>query len=54
MAVADEARAAGANVQALGWDLSRLSEVRAAAAKTKELVASGQVRPLRGSSPTPD
>jgi NAD(P)-dependent dehydrogenase (short-subunit alcohol dehydrogenase family) len=48
VAVADDARAAGANVQALGCDLSRLSEVRAAADKTKELVASGQVRPLRG------
>ena len=47
-AVADEARAAGANVQALGCDQSWLSEVRAAADKTKELVASVQVRPLRG------
>ncbi len=48
VAVADEARAAGANVQALGCDLSRLSQVRVAADKTKELLASGQVRPLRG------
>lgn len=47
VAVADDARAAGANVQTLGCDLSSLSEVRAAADKTKELVASGQVRPLR-------
>jgi short-subunit dehydrogenase len=47
-AVADEARATGANVEAVGCDLSRLSEVRAAATKTKELMASGEVRPLRG------
>jgi NAD(P)-dependent dehydrogenase (short-subunit alcohol dehydrogenase family) len=47
-AVADDARAAGANIEILGCDLSRLSDVRAAAAKTKELVARGQVRPLRG------
>jgi len=48
VAVADDTRAAGANVQALGCDLTRLTEVPAAADKTKELVASGQVRPLRG------
>jgi NAD(P)-dependent dehydrogenase (short-subunit alcohol dehydrogenase family) len=47
-AVGDDVRAAGANAQALGCDLSSLSEVRAAAAKTTELVASGQLRPLRG------
>jgi NAD(P)-dependent dehydrogenase (short-subunit alcohol dehydrogenase family) len=47
-AVADDARAAGANAKIFGCDLSRLSDVREAAAKTKELLARGQVRPLRG------
>jgi NAD(P)-dependent dehydrogenase (short-subunit alcohol dehydrogenase family) len=46
--VADHARAAGANAQSLGCDLSRLADVRAAASNTKELLATGQVRPLGG------
>jgi short-subunit dehydrogenase len=46
--VAGEARAAGANVETLGCDLSRLHDVRAAAAKTTEVLASGLLRPLRG------
>jgi NAD(P)-dependent dehydrogenase (short-subunit alcohol dehydrogenase family) len=46
--VADAARAAGATVHAVGCDLARLSDVRAAAEQAKELLASGAVRPLRG------
>ena len=48
--MADDARAAGANVQTLGCDLSRLTEVRAAADKTKELAAGGRVQPPNASS----
>ena len=47
-AVASHARAAGANVQALGCDLSRLVDVRATLAKIQDLVTAGLVRPLRG------
>ena len=46
-AVADEARARGANVREIGCDLSRLADVRAAAATARELLAAGAVRPLR-------
>lgn len=46
-AVADEARARGANVREIGCDLSRLSDVRAAAVTVRELLDSGAVRPLR-------
>jgi NAD(P)-dependent dehydrogenase (short-subunit alcohol dehydrogenase family) len=45
--VADEARARGAKVHELGCDLSRLADVRAAAAAARELLDSGAVRPLR-------
>ncbi|MCW0214271.1 MAG: SDR family NAD(P)-dependent oxidoreductase [Pseudonocardia sp.] len=47
-AVADEARARGARVHEIGCDLSRLSDVRAAAATARDLLATGTVRPLRG------
>jgi len=46
--VAAAARDAGATVHAIGCDLSRLAEVRAAAEQAKELLAGGAVRPLRG------
>jgi NAD(P)-dependent dehydrogenase (short-subunit alcohol dehydrogenase family) len=46
-AVADEARAHGARVRELGCDLSRLADVRAAAATVRDLLAAGAVRPLR-------
>ncbi len=46
-AVADEARARGASVRELGCDLSRLADVRAAAATVRDLLAAGTVRPLR-------
>jgi NAD(P)-dependent dehydrogenase (short-subunit alcohol dehydrogenase family) len=46
--IASEARGAGANVETLGCDLSRLRDVRVAAAKTKEIVAGGLLQPLRG------
>ncbi|MFD9734581.1 SDR family NAD(P)-dependent oxidoreductase [Umezawaea sp. NPDC059074] len=46
-AVADEARALGARVHEIGCDLSRLADVRAAAAATRTLLAEGAVRPLR-------
>ncbi|URM97623.1 SDR family NAD(P)-dependent oxidoreductase [Actinomadura madurae] len=46
-AVADEARARGARVREIGCDLSRLADVRAAAATVRELLSSGAVRPLR-------
>jgi NAD(P)-dependent dehydrogenase (short-subunit alcohol dehydrogenase family) len=46
-AVADEARARGANVREIGCDLARLADVRAAAATTRDLLAEGAVRPLR-------
>ncbi|MEV5651139.1 SDR family NAD(P)-dependent oxidoreductase [Nocardia sp. NPDC052254] len=46
-AVADEARARGARVHEIGCDLSRLADVRAAAATVRNLLATGAVRPLR-------
>ena len=46
-AVAAEARALGARVHEIGCDLSRLADVRAAAAATRTLLAEGAVRPLR-------
>jgi NAD(P)-dependent dehydrogenase (short-subunit alcohol dehydrogenase family) len=46
-AVADEARTRGARVHEIGADLSSLSDVRAAAATVRELLAAGTVRPLR-------
>jgi len=44
--VADEARALGAKVHEIGCDLSRLADVRAAAATVRELLVTGAVRPL--------
>ncbi|MEV4134255.1 SDR family NAD(P)-dependent oxidoreductase [Dactylosporangium sp. NPDC049742] len=44
--VADEARARGATVHEIGCDLSRLADVRAAAATVRHLVAAGTVRPI--------
>ncbi len=46
-AVAGEARACGAHVHEIGCDLSRLADVRAAAATVRELLAAGAVQPLR-------
>ena len=46
-AVADQARARGANVREVGCDFARLAEVRAAAATVGGLLAAGEVRPLR-------
>jgi NAD(P)-dependent dehydrogenase (short-subunit alcohol dehydrogenase family) len=46
-AVADEARARGASVREIGCDLSRLADVRAAAAAVRDLLAAGTVGPLR-------
>ncbi len=46
--VAEAARAAGATVQEIGCDLARLSDVRDAAHKAKDLLDAGAVRPLRG------
>lgn len=46
-AVADGARARGAGVREIGCDLSRLADVRAAAATVRDLLAAGTVRPLR-------
>ncbi|WP_285579329.1 SDR family NAD(P)-dependent oxidoreductase [Herbidospora sp. NBRC 101105] len=46
-AVADEARAHGAVVHEIGCDLSRLADVRAAAATVRALLTAGAVRPLR-------
>lgn len=46
--VADAARAAGATAYTIDCDLARLADVRAAAARAKELLANGTVRPLRG------
>ncbi len=46
-AVADEARSAGATVREIGGDLSRLADVHAAAATVRDLLAAGDVRPLR-------
>lgn len=45
--VADAARARGAKVHEIGCDLSRLSEVRDAAAAARDLLDAGRVRPLR-------
>ncbi|MEV4758252.1 SDR family NAD(P)-dependent oxidoreductase [Micromonospora sp. NPDC049559] len=45
--IASEARARGARVREIGCDLSRLADVRAAAATVRDLLASGTVRPLR-------
>ncbi|WP_344422765.1 SDR family NAD(P)-dependent oxidoreductase [Pseudonocardia ailaonensis] len=46
-AIAAEARAAGAGVREIGADLSRLDDVRAAAARIDEVLAAGELRPLR-------
>ncbi len=46
-AVADEARTRGARAHEIGCDLSRLADVRAAAATARDLLAAGAVRPLR-------
>ncbi|GAB7036768.1 MULTISPECIES: SDR family NAD(P)-dependent oxidoreductase [Catenuloplanes] len=46
-AVAGEARDRGARVHELTADLSRLADVRAAAAAAKNLIDTGTVRPLR-------
>jgi NAD(P)-dependent dehydrogenase (short-subunit alcohol dehydrogenase family) len=46
--VADAARGAGATVHAIGCDLARLADVRAAGQEAKELLAAGKLRPLRG------
>jgi NAD(P)-dependent dehydrogenase (short-subunit alcohol dehydrogenase family) len=46
--VAGAARAAGATVHAIGCDLARLADVRAAAERARELLASGALRPLHG------
>jgi NAD(P)-dependent dehydrogenase (short-subunit alcohol dehydrogenase family) len=46
-AIAADARAAGANVQEIGCDLARLTDVRAAGRQVKDLLATGAVRPLR-------
>lgn len=45
--VAQAARARGATVHTIGCDLSRLADVRAAAATARELLDAGTVRPLR-------
>jgi NAD(P)-dependent dehydrogenase (short-subunit alcohol dehydrogenase family) len=45
--VAEAARARGATVHEIGCDLSRLADVRAAAATARKLLESGAVRPLR-------
>jgi len=46
--VAEAARAAGASAYEIDCDLAQLADVRVAAQKTKELLASRSVRPLRG------
>lgn len=46
--VAGAVREAGATVHAIGCDLARLADVRAAAEQSRELLASGDLRPLRG------
>ncbi|WP_216899884.1 SDR family NAD(P)-dependent oxidoreductase [Nocardia alni] len=46
--VTEAARAAGANAHAVGCDLGRLPEVRAAASQVRDLLGSNTVRPLRG------
>jgi NAD(P)-dependent dehydrogenase (short-subunit alcohol dehydrogenase family) len=45
--VAEQARALGATVHEIPCDLSRLADMRAAAATARELLAAGTVRPLR-------
>lgn len=45
--IADEARALGATAYEVGCDLSRLADVRAAAANVRDLLTTGKVRPLR-------
>ncbi|MEU6539740.1 SDR family NAD(P)-dependent oxidoreductase [Streptomyces sp. NPDC047000] len=45
--ITDEARARGATVRAIACDLSRLADVRAAAATARELLDTAEVRPLR-------
>jgi hypothetical protein len=45
--VADAARERGATVHEIGCDLSRLADVRAAAAAARDLLAAAAVRPLR-------
>ncbi len=46
--VADDARGAGATVQAIGCNLASLAEVRETGRKVTELLDAGAVRPLRG------
>lgn len=46
-AVGDQARALGARVHEIGCDLASLTDVRAAAATVRGLLAAGAVRPLR-------
>ena len=46
--VAEEARAAGATVHAIGCDLARLAEVRETGQKVRDLLDARAVRPLRG------
>jgi NAD(P)-dependent dehydrogenase (short-subunit alcohol dehydrogenase family) len=46
--VAEAARMAGATVQAIGCDLARLAEVRAAGRLVRDLLEAGALRPLRG------
>jgi NAD(P)-dependent dehydrogenase (short-subunit alcohol dehydrogenase family) len=45
--IADEARALGATAHEIDCDLSRLADVRAAAATVQDLLTTGKVRPLR-------
>jgi NAD(P)-dependent dehydrogenase (short-subunit alcohol dehydrogenase family) len=45
--VAEAARAAGATVQEIGCDLARLSDVRDATDKVRDLLEAGAIRPLR-------
>jgi NAD(P)-dependent dehydrogenase (short-subunit alcohol dehydrogenase family) len=45
--VAEAARAAGGTVQEIGCDLARLSDVRDAADKVRDLLEAGAIRPLR-------
>jgi hypothetical protein len=45
-ALADTARHAGATAHVIPCDLSRLADVRAAATTTRDLIATGAVRPL--------
>ena len=46
--VADDARAAGATVHAIGCDLARLADLRATAERAKKLLVDGALGPLRG------